>query len=43
MLEMSVNEKYDLFVFVVIDIINSDFKIFVVGVEKDKVGEVFKV
>ena len=43
MLEMSANEKYDLFVLVVTDIINSDSKILVVGAEKDKVGEAFKV
>ena len=42
MLETSANEKYDLFVLVVTDIINSDSKILVVG-EKDKVGEAFKV
>lgn len=40
---MSANEKYDLFVLVVTDIINSDSKILVVGAEKDKVGEAFKV
>lgn len=39
MLETSANEKYDLFVLVVTDIINSDSKILVVGAEKDKVGE----
>ncbi|PNZ70784.1 manganese-dependent inorganic pyrophosphatase [Staphylococcus croceilyticus] len=43
MLESSTNEKYDLFVLVVTDIINSDSKILVVGAEKDKVGEAFKV
>ena len=43
MLETSANEKYDLFVLVVTDIINSDSKILVVGAEKDKVGEAFKV
>ena len=43
MLEMSANEKYDLFVLVVTDIINSDSKILVVGAEKDKVGEAFNV
>ena len=42
MLETSANEKYDLFVLVVTDIINSDSKILVVG-QKDKVGEAFKV
>ena len=42
MLETSANEKYDLFVLVVTDIINSDSKILVVGAEKDKV-EAFKV
>ena len=34
MLETSANEKYDLFVLVVTDIINSDSKILVVGAEK---------
>ncbi|WP_347128099.1 manganese-dependent inorganic pyrophosphatase [Staphylococcus capitis] len=43
MLEISANEKYDLFVLVVTDIINSDSKILVVGAEKDKVGEAFNV
>ena len=38
MLEVSTNEKYDLFVLLVTDIINSDSKILVVGAEKDKVG-----
>ena len=42
MLETSANEKYDLFVLVVTDIINSDSKILVVGAEKDKVGEHLK-
>ncbi|HCG75286.1 MULTISPECIES: manganese-dependent inorganic pyrophosphatase [Staphylococcus] len=41
MLEVSANEKYDLFVLVVTDIINSDSKILVVGAEKDKVGQAF--
>lgn len=36
MLETSANEKYDLFVLVVTDIINSDSKILVVGVKKIK-------
>lgn len=36
MLETSANEKYDLFVLVVTDIINSDSKILVVGAEKIK-------
>ena len=36
MLEISANEKYDLFVLVVTDIINSDSKILVVGAEKIK-------
>ena len=36
MLETSANEKYDLFVLVVTDIINSDSKILVVGLEKIK-------
>ena len=35
--------KYDLFVLVVTDIINSDSKILVVGAEKDKVGQAFNV
>lgn len=43
MLEASAEEKYDLFVLVVTDIINSDSKILVVGAEKDKVGEAFNV
>lgn len=43
MLESSAEEKYDLFVLVVTDIINSDSKILVVGAEKDKVGEAFNV
>ncbi|BBD89591.1 manganese-dependent inorganic pyrophosphatase [Staphylococcus caprae] len=43
MLEVSANEKYDLFVLVVTDIINSDSKILVVGAEKDKVGQAFDV
>ncbi|MBL7565961.1 manganese-dependent inorganic pyrophosphatase [Staphylococcus saccharolyticus] len=43
MLEISANEKYDLFVLVVTDIINSDSKILVVGAEKDKVGQAFNV
>ena len=34
MLETSANEKYDLFVLVVTDIINSDSKILVVGVKR---------
>src|SRR5699024_11457912 len=38
MLEVSTDEKYDLFVLIVTDIINSDSKILVVGPEKDKVG-----
>lgn len=36
MLEVSTNEKYDLFVLLVTDIINSDSKILVVGAEKIK-------
>ena len=36
MLETSANEKYDLFVLVVTDIINSDSKILAVGAEKIK-------
>ncbi|MBM6507748.1 MULTISPECIES: manganese-dependent inorganic pyrophosphatase [Staphylococcus] len=43
MLETSAEEKYDLFVLVVTDIINSDSKILVVGAEKNKVGEAFNV
>ncbi|MGO3050792.1 manganese-dependent inorganic pyrophosphatase [Staphylococcus casei] len=43
MLETSANEKYDLFVLVVTDIINSNSKILVVGPEKDKVGIAFNV
>ena len=43
MLEVSTNEKYDLFVLLVTDIINSDSKILVVGAEKDKVGNAFNV
>ncbi|HDB3715848.1 TPA: manganese-dependent inorganic pyrophosphatase, partial [Staphylococcus aureus] len=43
MLAVSAQEKYDLFVLVVTDIINSDSKILVVGAEKDKVGEAFNV
>ena len=43
MLESSAEEKYDLFVLFVTDIINSDSKILVVGAEKDKVGEAFNV
>lgn len=43
MLETSANEKYDLFVLVVTDIINSDSKILVVGPETDKVGKAFNV
>lgn len=43
MLEASANEKYDLFVLVVTDIINSNSKILVVGAEKEKVGEAFNV
>ncbi|EHJ07252.1 manganese-dependent inorganic pyrophosphatase [Staphylococcus simiae] len=43
MLTNSAEEKYDLFVLVVTDIINSDSKILVVGAEKDKVGEAFNV
>ncbi|MCG7339897.1 manganese-dependent inorganic pyrophosphatase [Staphylococcus sp. ACRSN] len=43
MLEASTNEKYDLFVLVITDIINSDSKILVVGAEKDKVGVAFDV
>lgn len=43
MLEVNANEKYDLFVLVVTDIINSDSKILVVGAEKDKVGQAFNV
>ncbi|MGC9678111.1 manganese-dependent inorganic pyrophosphatase [Staphylococcus warneri] len=43
MQESSAEEKYDLFVLVVTDIINSDSKILVVGAEKDKVGEAFNV
>ncbi|EZY93141.1 DHHA2 domain-containing protein, partial [Staphylococcus aureus] len=42
-LAVSAQEKYDLFVLVVTDIINSDSKILVVGAEKDKVGEAFNV
>ncbi len=38
-----VTRKYDLFVLVVTDIINSDSKVLVVGAEKDKVGETFNV
>ena len=34
MLETSANEKYDLFVLVVTDIINSDSKILVVGLKR---------
>ncbi len=36
MLAVSAQEKYDLFVLVVTDIINSDSKILVVGAEKIK-------
>ena len=36
MLETSANEKYDLFVLVVTDIINSDSKILAVGLKKIK-------
>ncbi|XVK95277.1 manganese-dependent inorganic pyrophosphatase [Staphylococcus nepalensis] len=43
MLEVSTNEKYDLFVLLVTDIINSDSKILVVGAEKNKVGSAFNV
>lgn len=43
MLEVSTNEKYDVFVLLVTDIINSDSKILVVGAEKDKVGNAFNV
>ncbi|HLR18669.1 MAG TPA: manganese-dependent inorganic pyrophosphatase [Staphylococcus sp.] len=43
MLEVSTDEKYDLFVLIVTDIINSDSKILVVGPEKDKVGLAFNV
>ncbi|MDG0844307.1 manganese-dependent inorganic pyrophosphatase [Staphylococcus equorum] len=43
MLETSANEKYDLFVLIVTDIINSDSKILVVGPETDKVGKAFNV
>ena len=43
MLETSANEKYDLFVLVVTDIINSDSKILVVGAEKIKSASRFKV
>ncbi|PHK49498.1 manganese-dependent inorganic pyrophosphatase [Staphylococcus edaphicus] len=43
MLEVSADEKYDLFVLVVTDIINSDSKILVVGAERDKVGVAFNV
>ncbi|WP_370882781.1 DHHA2 domain-containing protein, partial [Staphylococcus aureus] len=43
MLAVSAQEKYDLFVLDVTDIINSDSKILVVGAEKDKVGEAFNV
>ncbi len=43
MLAVSAQEKYDLFVFVVTDIINSDSKILVVGAEKDKVGKAFNI
>ena len=43
MLEASANEKYDLFVLVITDIINSDSKILVVGAEKDQVGVAFDV
>lgn len=43
MLEVSTNEKYDLFVLLVTDIINSNSKILVVGAEKDKVGNAFNV
>ncbi len=42
MLEMSANEKYDLFVLVVTDIINSDSKILVVGAEKIKLEKHLK-
>ncbi|KRG08825.1 manganese-dependent inorganic pyrophosphatase [Staphylococcus sp. NAM3COL9] len=43
MLEVTAHEKYDLFVLVVTDIINSDSKILVVGPETDKVGKAFNV
>ena len=43
MLEVSADEKYDLFVLLVTDIINSDSKVLVVGAEKDKVGTAFDV
>ncbi|OIS35348.1 inorganic pyrophosphatase [Staphylococcus cohnii] len=43
MLEVSTNEKYDLFVLLVTDIINSNSKILVVGAVKDKVGNAFNV
>ena len=39
MLESSAEEKYDLFVLVVTDIINSDSKILVVGAEKIKLAK----
>ena len=39
MLEASANEKYDLFVLVVTDIINSNSKILVVGAEKKKLAK----
>ncbi|WP_251518403.1 MULTISPECIES: manganese-dependent inorganic pyrophosphatase [Staphylococcus] len=43
MLTASAEEKYDLFVLVVTDILNSNSKILAVGSEKDKVGQAFDV
>ena len=43
MLTVSAEEKYDLFVLVVTDILNSNSKILAVGSEKDKVGQAFDV
>lgn len=43
MLTVSAEEKYDLFVLVVTDILNSNSKILAVGSEKEKVGQAFDV
>ena len=43
MLTASAEEKYDLFVLVVTDILNSNSKILAVGSEKEKVGQAFDV
>ncbi|EKU46867.1 manganese-dependent inorganic pyrophosphatase [Staphylococcus massiliensis] len=43
MLKASAEEKYDIFILLVTDIINSNSKVLVVGSEKDKVAKAFNV